>query len=492
MSTMKKNVSSKFIFSFILILISFVIYSFNLPQSFVFTSDFGRDMYQTIKITQADLVLVGPKMNLGGYWAGPHLYYLLAPSLIIGRFDISNVLYFHTLLFAFSIGFFFWSSAQRLGLFRSFCGAIFLSLMPLYIMSARYPSNGYTYLALLLILLTYILFSNFNSKMILLVIGVLTGTILNIHPISILALVFIALYILFFLKKRSYFLFFLGAILITFIPSLLFELTHNFVMTKDTFINQSYRTFTEDGYTPQFWLHENRFISSFLFISDKFKKLITLPPIFYIGMVVFVVGWKLLKNKFLLGNNLPKLSQDLFLSISAIISLFLLIFVLRFHFEEHYLFSVAFFISFSAILILLRSNFWFFIAIIILLQIHSFPTTLYQNSTRSYKPIEQAVKFAYDQELVSKNVPFNLIQITDAYGLVPTGFEYRFFFRKYGLYPESENNYSSAKILLIFSETPFYDVDRFKMWATEQFGREYFSKREVYNVGNIRIFKISK
>lgn len=483
---MKKN-----FFAVILTYVSLAVFSFNLPQSLGFTPDLGRDMYQTIKITQGDLVLVGPKMNLGGYWTGPHLYYLLAPSLLIGKFDITNVLYFHALLFAFSIGFFFWMSSKNLGLFKSFTGAIFLSLMPLYIMSARYPSNGYTYISLLLIVFTLTFFSNFNSTKVLLAIGILSGVILNIHPISILALIFIAFYILIFAKKRSFFLFFLGPVLITFIPSLVFELTHGFVMTKDTFINKSYRTFTQDSFTPQFWLNENQLISSFLFISDKFKKLITLPPLLIFGIASFVVGWKLLINRRRIKSNLFK-SQDLFLFCSALISLFLLISVLRFHFEEHYLFSVAFFISFATILILLRSNFHLLLAIIILFQIYSFPGYLYKNSTRSYQPIEQAVKFTVDQRLVTKGTPFNLIQITDAYGLVPTGFEYRFFFRKIGLYPMSEYNYSSAKVLLIFSETPFYDIDRFKMWATEQFGREYFAKRDVYDVENIRIFRISK
>lgn len=481
----------KIFFAVILTYVGLAVFSFNLPQSLGFTPDLGRDMYQTIKITQGDLVLVGPKMNLGGYWAGPHLYYLLAPSLLIGKFDIANVLYFHALLFALSISFFFWMAAGKLGLFRSLIGAIFLLLMPLYIMSARYPSNGYTYISLLLAVSTLTFFSNFNSKKILLIIGILSGVILNIHPISILALIFIAFYILIFAKERSFFLFFLGAILITFIPSLIFELTHDFVMTKDTFINESYRSFTQDSFTPQFWLNENQFISSFLFISDKFKKLVTLPPVAYFGMAFLVVGLKMFIN-IKSSKSIASKPQDLFLSFSAIICLFLLISVLRFHFEEHYLFSAAFFISFAVLLLFLRSNFHFFIIILILFQIQIFPSNLYKNSIRPYKPIERAVKYAYDQRLVTKDTPFNLIQITDAYGLVPTGFEYRFFFRKIGLDPMSEYNYSSAKVLLIFSETPFYDIDRFKMWATEQFGREYFAKRDVYDVGNISIYRISK
>lgn len=470
--------SRKFIFTIILTLIFFAIYSYNLPKSLISTSDFGRDMYQTIKIAQGDLVLLGSKMNLGGYFAGPYLYYLLAPAFLLGKFDINSVLYFHTFLFAAAIGFFFWVAYHKLNPYKALLGAVFLGLMPIFIISARYPSNGYSYLAILLALFTYIFFLNFQSRLTLFILGLLTGIILNIHPISSLALIFSSFYIFLSLKKKWLFAFFLGAIFITFIPIFAFEITHDFVMTKDTFVNQSYRTFTEDGNTPQFWRHENKFVSSFLFISDKFKKLISLEPIFYFGLIIFVLRSKWLQ----------------YLSISMILSLFLLIIVLRFHFEDHYIFSVALFIPFAASLILLRSKLWFFLLIITIFQVQTFPTNLYQNSMKSvsFNDIEQAVKFSLDHKLLSKDIPFNLIQITDAYGLIPTGFEYRFFFRKYGLYPNSEYDYKSAKILLIFSETPYYDIDRFKMWATEEFGREHFTKKEVYHVGNIDIYRVKK
>lgn len=451
----------------------------------LFTSDFGRDIYQAIKIAQGDLVLIGSKMNLGGYFAGPYLYYILAIGLAIGRYDIASLLYFHTLLFASGIGFFFFITFQKLNPYKALSGAIFLGLTPLFLMSARYPSNGYSYLALILFLTTLVFFLNFESKRALFILGLLFGVILNIHPISILALFFIAVYIFFKLKKKHLFLIFLASIFLTFIPLLAFELKHDFVMTKDTFINKSYLTFTEDGNTPQFWLHQNKLISSALFISQKFQKLLTLPPLVYLALVFLALETVWLKRRKLVA-------VDLFLASSMIISLLLLMAVLRFHFELHYLFSVAFYFSFATLLVLLRSKFWFLTLGIILLELQFFPVNLYQESTRSLNNIEQAVKFTLEQKLVSKDTPFNLIHIYDAYGLVPTGFEYRFFFRKHGLRPASEYDYQTPKILLIFSETPYYDIDRFKMWATEQFGRQYFSKRKVYQVGNITIYRISK
>ena len=432
-------------------------------------------MYQTIKIAQGDLVLVGPKMNLGGYWAGPHLYYLLAPALFMGRFEVSGVLYFHTFLFAASLGFFFYNSSKNLGAFKSMIATISLGLIPLFIISSRYPSNGYTYLALFLILFTYVFFFKPQTNKALIIAGLLTGFILNIHPISLLALIFISAYIFHLLKRKKLFLFFLIALFITFIPSIIFEISHGFIMTKDTFINKSYISFTNTLNTPQFRLHENQITSTILFISEKYQKLITFSPFILFALSFFVFK----KNRFLF--------------FSMLLSFILLVSVLRFHFEDHYIFSVAFFIFSGTILLLLRSKLWFFILVIIFFQLQSFPKNIYEKqSIRSYKESESAVKFAIDNNLVSKDIPFNLIHLTDAYGLVPTGFEYRFFFRKYGFYPSSEYDFKNSKDLLIFSETPFYDIDRFKMWATEEFGRQYFTSREKYSIGNIDIYRVSK
>lgn len=110
------------ILTIILILIFFSIYSYKLPQSFTPTSDFGRDIFESLKIAQGDLVLIGSKMNLGGYFAGPYLYYLLALFLLLGNFGVGSLLYFHTMLFASALGFCFWMVWQKLGPFKAILG----------------------------------------------------------------------------------------------------------------------------------------------------------------------------------------------------------------------------------------------------------------------------------------------------------------------------------------------------------------------------------
>lgn len=483
---MNTVVSKRFLISLIFTIILFFVYSYRLEQSFSITSDFGRDIYHAARAAQGDLVLIGSKMNLGGYFVGPYFYYLLALPLLIFGFDINFVLYFHTFLFAFSVGFFFWALTKKFGFLKTLLASISIAFLPIYILSARYPSNGYSYLPFLLILFIFVFLDFYKGQTIqLFLLGVLAGIIFNIHPISALALIFIFFYILWMLRNKRMLWYFALGFVITLLPLLIFEVKHDLVMTKDTFINHSYRTFTQDGNTPQFWLHKNQIISSFLFLWAKFENLVLLPPIFYFGSMTLAIAWKW-RKKF------TNLSFDLFLLLSAVLSLVLLISVLRFHFENHYIFPTVFFVPLVTIFVLIRSKLWFLLIIVALLGINSYLSQTYPNAIRSFTNIEQAVKYTLDQKLIKKGESFNLIAITDAYGLVPTGYEYRFFFRKNGFYPNSEYDYQNPQKLLIFSETPYYDIDRFKMWATEQFGRQYFGKRDVYQVGNTTVYLISK
>lgn len=483
---MNTVLSKRFLLALILTIILFFVYSYRLEQSFSITSDFGRDIYHAARAAQGDLVLIGSKMNLGGYFVGPYFYYFLALPLLLGGFNINFVLYFHTFLFASAIGFFFWALTKKFGVLKALIASISVAFLPVYVLSARYPSNGYSYLPLLLTLFTFIFLDFYKVRpFVLTLLGILAGIIFNIHPVSALALIFVFFYMMGVLKnKRLYWYFALG-FLITFLPLVIFEIRHDLVMTKDTFINHSYRTFTQDGNTPQFWLNQNQIISSFLFLLGKFENLVLLSPIFYFGSMTLVIAWKWRKK-------VANFSFDLFLLLSAILGLCLLIVVLRFHFENHYIFPTVFFVPLVTIFVLIRSKLWFLQILVALLGINSYLSQTYPNTNRPFESIEQAVKYTLDQKLVKKEESFNLIAITDAYGLVPGGYEYRFFFRKYDFYPNSEYDYQSSQKLLIFSETPYYDIDRFKMWATEQFGREYFNKRQTYRSNNITIYLISK
>lgn len=479
----------RFIISILVGFAIFLVYSYRLSDAFVLTSDFGRDLYHSIRIAQGDLVLIGPKMNLGGYFSGPYMYYLLAPVLWITGYNVSLLLYFHVLLFSVGIVFFFWAIFKKFNLLKALLAYFAIGLLPFFILSAKHPSNGYTYFPFLLILSTLILFCEFKKKTSLFSLGLLAGFIFNIHPISIFVLLPLAIYLFISIKEKNIFLFFFLGGVITLLPLALFEIKHDFVMTKDTFINQSFNSFTQSKSKPQLLLSSDTTVSIFLFVSKKLQEFTQFEPLTLFALMFGVI---LMQFKFLKKNVDLNFKRSLFLFVSSLASFAVLILILHTHFEDHYLFPVAFFIPFASVLILLTSRFWVLIFLMIIWEIIFFPKYLYQNSTKNFQDVESAVKYVVDSKLVNKDESFNLIEVSDAYALVTTGYSYRFFFRKYGFNPQSEYDYKTAEELLIFSETPYYDIDRFKMWATEEFGREYFKDRKIYKAGNITIYKISK
>ncbi|MBI2600765.1 hypothetical protein HYW42_02325 [Candidatus Daviesbacteria bacterium] len=466
-----------------------IIYTYNLPNAFLLTTDFGRDMYHSLRITQADLVLIGPKMNFGGYYAGPYFYYLLAPVLLLSNYSIGAVLYSHAILFSIAVSFLYITISKKIGVWQATLACLTIVLLPFFVLSARHPSNGYTYFPFLLIFATLVFFYSYRSKIAIFLLGVLAGIIVNIHPASIFPTFFISCYLLYCIKVKKTFFYFLFGALITFLPLVAFEIKHGFIMTRDTFINNSLSSYINSPNKPQLALHSNKLISISFYLLDKFKEFTNFNFIGFLVLPFLVIAYQL---KTLKEKRKGIFKQNVFLFICLILSLSLLFPLMFFHYENHYLFGVMFFISFASVLIILNSHFFYVLAIFVLINIFYFPIGLYKDSDGLVEKIDQAVKYSIEKKLVNKDRGFNLIRVADAYAKVPTGFEYRFFFRKYGFYPNSEYDYRSAGTLLIFAETPFYDIDKFKMWATEEFGREYFKDRGVFKMENIIIYKISK
>lgn len=467
---MSRSYKLRVIISLIILISFYVLSSYKLVDSFNLTSDFGRDLYNIIRISQGEAILIGPKMNLGGYYSGPYYYYLFAPILFLTRFDQSSVLLFNCFLFALGAAVCFFISSQKLGVLKSLTLTASLSLLPLYLQSSHYPSNGYTFLPLLWLFLTLIFFSWFESPKKLFLLGLLAGIIINIHPTNLFILVGVAFYILTSLRRKKFIVIFLAGVILTFIPVVLFEFRHDFIMTRNTFINHSYLSMSATRHVS-FW-------ENLLFLKYKLIQLIIFDPSYYLIVILLAV---LFHQKF---------SKPFFLI--CLTGLVASVIILRFNFEIHYIFALAFFLSFSTLLLITNSRFWFLTSLFILSELTLIKLPSYPNPERKISNPEVSVRFLVQDGLVDKSQKFNLIAITDAYALVPTGYEYRFFFRKYGYLPNSEYDYSSAKTLFIFSEAPYYDIDRFKMWATEEFGRKYFRDRTVYRVGGTTIYKITK
>jgi len=479
---------SKYLFSILFLVFILSIFSNNIFNSLLLTTDLGRDLYNFLRITQGDFVLIGPKMNFGGYYAGPFYYYLFSPIMLLTNSSVQAVLYFQTFLFALSTAFFLYVVSQKYNHIKALLITLSISLVPFFLLSAKHPSNGYTYFPFLLFFSTLVFFFEFKNKLSITLLGFLAGFIVNIHPASIFPTVFISLYFLFFLKSKRLFLYFILGGLVTFLPLLLFELRHDFVMTKDTFVNNSLNSYINSSQKPQLLLDENPALSILFYLFDKFRQYLHINIIGFILFPFLIIIYQL-KNKSVAAKDM---SKDIYLLVTIILNLLLLFPLMLFHYENHYLYGIMFYIAIASLLIILKSKFSYLLIIFVLVDLYFFPLNLYKDSDGLINKIEASVKYVVENNLVTKGQPFNLIRIADVYAKVPTGFEYRFFFRKYGYIPESEYDYKNANTLLIFSETPFYDIDQFKMWATEEFGREYFVNKEQFNMSGITIYKITK
>ncbi len=159
---MKKRI---IIGSLIVIIISFIIYTYKLKASLFYHPDFSRDLHDILKITQGRPMLIGPKLTFGGLYLGPYYYYLFAPVFFVVDANIISILYFNAFLFAIALGYFFKKTYEIYPLWKTIIATLTLLFTPIFIVGSRFPSNAYSFIPLLLILLTYIYFNPVQKKL---------------------------------------------------------------------------------------------------------------------------------------------------------------------------------------------------------------------------------------------------------------------------------------------------------------------------------------
>jgi hypothetical protein len=201
-------------------------------------------MYEMIKIAQGKPTLIGPALRVG-IFAGPYYYYLFAPVLRIFQYDTNFVLYFNALLFSAALGFMYWKYSKILPV-------AIIGLSNFYLLSARHPGNGYSYLPLLLVFIITLFIDKNFGKIKVLALGLLAGIIVNFHPLTILPVI---LSVILNWKKLNNRLFFGLAFSVTFLPLLIFEIKHNFVISRGFTLIKSY------SYSPHYIFSLSLFFS---------------------------------------------------------------------------------------------------------------------------------------------------------------------------------------------------------------------------------------
>lgn len=464
---MKKNI----IYGLVVALIVLVVIIFRINYSLVFHSDYARDLYNILKISQGDHTLLGPKLSFGGLYTASYYYYLFVPIFLLSGFQIISTVYFNALLFVIAIFYFFISALKKYSLWRVITASLSLALIPIFIFASRNPSISNTHLPLLLILLTYIYFYEIEKPFIIFLLGFLFGVIINFGFINLLILLPIYLLIIYRLKKKLISLYFIFGITISFLPLVLFEIKNNFVMLRNTFFNQSYLSWLGNKNIIEGAAGKKNVFENFFFLSGRISELIIINPI--LGLIV-----------------LTSVNKRFFYILNGFLALFILSLLIRFQLAPHYLYPTAFFVFFTIIMLLLESQYKILIYIMLFLEVIFFPKHIYFKSTIHAEPFEQAVKYSVDNNLVKKNSPFNIVMIAHPNAIV--GFEYRYFFQKYGFAPLSEFEYSKSDTLLIFTEKDNLDPSKLSSWEIEEFGKKYLLNTSRYKSGKTYIFKAEK
>lgn len=471
---------NKKIIALIIVIVSFFILTYRLTASFIFHPDFARDMFDITRISQGKFMLIGPKLTFGGIYSGPYYYYLLLPALLLSNYNISAVLFLNTFLFALALGFFYFKASQKLTTFRSLLATAVILFSPLYLIASRNPSNAFTYIPFLLILLTIIYFDSIQKPKHIILIGFFAGIIATFHVVTACAIVVVAFLVFVELKnKKDFFWFPIGSIL-AFLPLVLFEVKHNFIMLKNTFIDKSYLLWINNKNIPGGIIGKKNPFENFFFISQSIEKFLVINPlIMFIIATISQVKEKLTrKDTVLLAG-----------SIAALITMALL---MRFQFIYHYLFAAVLLILFTVVVLITKSKLYVLLLILLAFELAYFPKEIYIPSWRTPAPYQKAVSYVLENQLIARGENFNVIQITEPDLLSPNGFEYRFFLQQQGYRPDSEFIYKTSRKLLIFSEKPEYDIKKLDTWESREFGTEYIAKAKKYSAGAITIYVAEK
>jgi hypothetical protein len=474
-----KNILTALIF----VLVSMLIYCFHLKSSLFYHPDFARDMHEILRISQGKIVWLGPKLTFGGLYLGPYYFYLYVPAYIFSHGSIISVHFFNALLFACAIGYFFYKVVEQKKYFEGVFFPLILLFLPMFVTGARNPSNAYSFVPLFLFFLTYLYFAKSLKTVSLAVLGFLYGVIINFHFINVVFFPAVFAYLWWKVKDKKQLIFFLAGIAVSFLPLIIFEIKHHFIMFKNTFIEKSYVKWLTNTNIPNGLAGKKNVLANIWFLSENMKGYLLINPLF----IYFLLGVFFYFKK-------PEVKTKI-IYFGSLVTLVLTALILRFQFIPHYLFGLSFFLFFNALILFLSLKIDVFkkilISLFLIYELITFWKTPYVPSWRTPERFEKAVNYVIKNHLVSKT-NFNIIQITKQNLLATLGFEYRYFFRKNGYQPDSEFLYNQSRELVIFSEIPYQDISQFNSWEAEQFGKKYFKKAKSYKLPEVTIFILQK
>lgn len=434
--------------------------SYHMPASYNYDSDFGRDLLRMTEIIHGKPTLIGPQLSFAGLHMAPYSFYIFAPFLLLGNFDHRMILYVNALFFV--IGFIVLYTLIRKYWNQSYAilSILWLATSPFIILAARSPGNGFSYLILLYLLLFILFMFKKFSFIASGFLGFLSGVMVNFHPVNVLVSLPIQLAKIVMMTDKSFtklrlVVIILTGFIISFAPVLLFDLKHNFVITKYLFDPKQYANFFSQSTTHTSFLQKVITLnqSTFEFLS------LTLLGLFAVTAILFFFQKK-----------------KMYTSIFVIATVNVVFLFLLGQGAIHYFFP-TFVLLQLLLLVLMAENKrrTIILLILVLLNLIVFPYRLYQPARNLFQ-VEQT----FNQIIQSNTIPresLNIVLINDTH-LSKVGYEYRYLLEKNGYHVDDEYSYQSSQNLLLISEKGNIDWQKETSWELEQFGNKTLVKTE--------------
>lgn len=199
-----------------------------LSETMLFGFDHGRDAVTVLHLIKTlDPIFIGPPTSIPGLFVGPGWYYFLTPAYWLGQ---GNPAAGAVLMFLISLAA-IWITYKYLGFYE----ATILATAPVWTLVATGIQSFYPipFIDLLIVIVLIKLLSVKKiSQGLIILLGLMLGVGFHFSSASALFYLVIIPLILLWRREKINWLIFGGAVFITFIPQLLFEIKHKFSQTQ--------------------------------------------------------------------------------------------------------------------------------------------------------------------------------------------------------------------------------------------------------------------
>lgn len=268
-----------------------------LSNNYLFLIDQGRDMMAVKSIVfDHHLTLIGPYTSLQGVFQGPLWYYLLAIPTFITKGNPIGPQFLMFLISITTVFVVYFFTNYLFGRKIAAVSTFLFAISPEAIAAATYIWNPHPMWLLIVLYIFSFYLVILGKQKFQLALWLLVGLMFNFEAaLAFFILLASFIYFLIFERKKflnKYFLLGMLLLLITFLPQILFELRHNFLMTKsilNLFFGHKQGLITkgdQSGYMPLMLNHIQVFYNNFLsgFIQfNLFPNLSKLFLLLFIG-----------------------------------------------------------------------------------------------------------------------------------------------------------------------------------------------------------------